>query len=73
MQKIVIHRESCRQSQAGVLNVSVKEMDELVGEVYSLMQEHHIPFFEVVTHSRDCPGSAFPMEELEHRLFILEH
>jgi len=73
MQKITVHNEKCRQAFAGEFHVTVKEMDSLVAEIYTLMNKHNIPFYNVVTHLRDCPGPAFPVEELELRLFTLEH
>lgn len=70
--KIVLHAAGCPGLTGDGLQVKVKAMDDLVSEVYTLMQTHQIPFYHVVIHSRECPGGNFPLEELEHRLFVLE-
>jgi hypothetical protein len=73
MQKIVVHKQSCLELQSGEMHVATKEMDAMVEEVFSLMQKHSIPFYNVETHYYGCPGPSFPMEELELRLFTLEN
>ncbi len=73
LSKIVVHKEDCYEAQAGELHVVAKEMDALVEEIFILMQKHKIPFYNVEAHKNECLGTSFPMEELEHRLFILEH
>ncbi|MBS4031940.1 MAG: hypothetical protein KGZ63_11060 [Clostridiales bacterium] len=70
---IVLHKEDCPDIPEHSLHVKVKKMDDLVDEVFSLMQKYKIPFHHVEPHNRNCPGLKFPLEELEHKLFILEH
>lgn len=70
---IVLHKEDCLDISEHSLHVKVKKMDDLVAEVFSLMQKYKISFHHVEPHNRSCPGSKFPLEELEHKLFILEH
>ena len=74
MQKIMVHSIGCQGTgDPGTLNVAVEEMDQLVREVYGLMQEYSIPFYQVVPHHSSCPGPRFPWEDLEFQLFTLEH
>lgn len=75
MQAIVLHSPGCQAlaDKPGELHVVVKELDSLVEEVYGLMQRHRIPFYQVQPHNHSCPGPRFPYEDLEFKLFTLEH
>lgn len=77
MERIIVHRLDCPDLQKpgeGELSVGVKgNLDALVTEIHSLMKTHNIPFYQVESHDESCPGRRFPWEDLEFKLFVLEH
>jgi len=77
MERITVHKPDCPEllkPQNGELAVGVKgNLETLVSEIHALMKIHNIPFYNVAPHNQSCPGCRFPWEDLEFRLFVLEH
>lgn len=76
MERIVLHRPDCPElgkASAGQLNLPIEEMGALVQRVHELLDKYQLPFYRVEPHNQNCPGRQFPWEELDFRLFILEH
>jgi len=74
VQKIIVHSSGCSAVEStSTLNVFVKDIEELVEEVYGLMKQYSIPFYRVEPHNASCPGPGYPWEDLEYQLFVLTH
>lgn len=75
MSAVILHGPDCpmAMTKPGKMHVVVKELDSLAEEVYSLLEEHGLPFYSVEAHNSQCPGCHFPWEDLELRLFILQN
>ncbi|MGI6364711.1 MAG: hypothetical protein ACOX2G_03045 [Bacillota bacterium] len=76
MKAVTVHCSGCPEAaNPGDLHVVYENenMETLVAEVFRLLEEHDLPFYSVQAHNKQCPGCHFPWEELELRLFILQH
>lgn len=76
MERIVLHRPGCPKlgnTMESQVDLPIEEMETLVLRVHGLLRKHQLPFYRVEPHNQNCPGRQFPWEDLEFKLFVLEH